>query len=309
MLTHRLRLLLLLTFGAAAVIADNQVGDEIDLGDLQGSWTVEEHQPRQLHMQLQPTVGGEGDENQFGPDGGTDLVRRMLFSGHIPRMVARAEERQEQESASAASSVAAAHPTARPPSRHPPSDAGPGTDMSALACDANTDVTWDINGPIWKRYSSVPDSFNSNGRYYVLQAVKGDEMNFIKFRVFANLVDEIQPCIGYLRDGNRLRIMINATNANTCPDKYDEFAGVCKRWVFWVGTCSSGPCLTGGAGGGGATAGGGGGSSGDQPQTGASGRAWSGSTTTSASSAERFVASALSAFVLAASVFFLLCKA
>jgi hypothetical protein len=30
---------------------------------------------------------------------------------------------------------------------------------------------------------------------------KGDEMNYVKFRVYQDLVTEIQPCIGYLREG------------------------------------------------------------------------------------------------------------
>ncbi len=116
---------------------------------------------------------------------------------------------------------------------------------AALACESNLDVMYEISGNIWRRQSANPDRFNSNGKYYVLQAVQGDEMNYVKFRVFQDLVTEIQPCIGYVREGKVLRIQMNTTDYSSCPDKPDEYAGVCNKWIFSTATCQKGSCMSG----------------------------------------------------------------
>ncbi|KAJ3082007.1 hypothetical protein HK102_001977 [Quaeritorhiza haematococci] len=120
-----------------------------------------------------------------------------------------------------------------------------GANGSSLACQSNLDVSYEITGNIWRRFSSNPDRFNSNGKYYILQAVKGSELNYVKFRVFADLVTEVQPCIGYVREGRILRIQMNTTDYTQCPKLPDEYAGVCNRYAFSTATCTGGRCAGG----------------------------------------------------------------
>ncbi|KAJ3210782.1 hypothetical protein HDU67_005021 [Dinochytrium kinnereticum] len=35
-----------------------------------------------------------------------------------------------------------------------------------------------------------------------------------------DLVDEVEACVGFLRDGSKLRTIMNATDPSTCPDKF-----------------------------------------------------------------------------------------
>ncbi|KAJ3094589.1 hypothetical protein HDU97_007882 [Phlyctochytrium planicorne] len=91
---------------------------------------------------------------------------------------------------------------------------------AAVPCKTITDVTWDVNGNVWKRSAAVPDRFNSNGRYYVRQVVKGEDMNFIKMRVFFDLVDEAEVCVGYIREGDKLQMIMSSTQPEVCPDKF-----------------------------------------------------------------------------------------
>ncbi|KAI9332002.1 hypothetical protein DFJ73DRAFT_781346 [Zopfochytrium polystomum] len=145
--------------------------------------------------------------------------------------------RDTDELASAAAAAAAAVQSPSSPDLSPrPPPSPPMRGPRAVPCTTNTDVTWDVAGSVWKRRSPVPDRFNSNGRYFVLQAVRGDDMNFVKFRVFQDLVTEVQPCVGYVREASKLRMVMNASDPETCPDKFDEYYGVCGRYVFMTGT-------------------------------------------------------------------------
>ncbi|KAJ3308201.1 hypothetical protein HDU76_004078 [Blyttiomyces sp. JEL0837] len=291
-------IVLVMFFYGVGVMA--QVGDRIDLTDLQGSWSVEEHQPRDPGMFGSGSSGSGGstgssgaaseasissyssvdstNQNQLERRGvkvlyhgdagfGHDSVSRHVVGngGNSPsilfdntnnyNLITRLQKRDGESNAprdqggqqghgtvqhsSSSSSTSTSHHNS------PSSSSSSALPVGALACDTNTDVTWDIQGPVWRRSSAVPDRFNSNGRYFVLQAVRGDDMNFVKFRVFADLITEVQPCVGYVRDHEKLRVIMNATDPTSCPDKFDEYAGVCNRFVFWTGTCKSGKCKSG----------------------------------------------------------------
>ena len=41
-----------------------------------------------------------------------------------------------------------------------------------------------------------------------------------------------------------MRIQMNITDYETCPDKPDEFAGVCNKWNFMNAKCTGGKCLS-----------------------------------------------------------------
>ncbi|KAJ3123416.1 hypothetical protein HK098_001909, partial [Nowakowskiella sp. JEL0407] len=116
-------------------------------------------------------------------------------------------------------------------------------DSNSLACSEVRDVTYDIRGGIWRRTSSIADRFNSNGKYYILNVVRGNELTYVKFRVYADLTDEEQPCIGYIREGRIIRMQMNTTSPKHCPNAPDEYAGICNKWSFFTATCKSGKCM------------------------------------------------------------------
>ncbi|TPX32160.1 hypothetical protein SmJEL517_g04710 [Synchytrium microbalum] len=121
---------------------------------------------------------------------------------------------------------------------------GSGSQPADLACVDTNDVTYTIKNNLLVRTSASPDLFNSNGKYYLLNAVAGEELSYVKFRVLADLIHEIRPCFGFVRDGRTLSIQMSTTNYLECPAQRDEYAGVCNRYFYANGQCQSGRCTT-----------------------------------------------------------------
>ncbi|TPX46497.1 hypothetical protein SeMB42_g03665 [Synchytrium endobioticum] len=194
------------------------VGRRINFGVLQGTWTIQEHAHTSLftsspHRRRSSSTHRNSTHSAFS----------------LPAAVSNA-------------SVAATDDTG---GDQGDDDDGLGGAPSDLACIDTNDVTYEIKGNILRRRSAAPDIFNSNGKYYLLNAVQGEELGYVKFRVLQNLVREIRPCFGFVREGRNLLIQMSTSNYLECPAQRDEFAGVCNRYFYAVGKCKAGRCMNG----------------------------------------------------------------
>ncbi|KAI8853650.1 hypothetical protein BC829DRAFT_439762 [Chytridium lagenaria] len=106
---------------------------------------------------------------------------------------------------------------------------------SITPCKTITDVSWDVQGNVWRRNAAVPDRFNSNGRYYIRQVVKGSDMDFVKFRVFVDLVDEMETCVGYTKEGGiPKRVLISLMNTRVCVIDGSFGQRLVQKEIVWV---------------------------------------------------------------------------
>ncbi|KAJ9073883.1 hypothetical protein DSO57_1011996 [Entomophthora muscae] len=113
----------------------------------------------------------------------------------------------------------------------------------ARTCQKEGGLTWTITGTTWTQSSSSDPLYNSNGRWTIKELIRDDSINFVKIELLKNSIDLIEPCIGYMRDGPKLFMMVNSTNPSTCPQKFQFFNDVCSNTVdYTVSECQSGKC-------------------------------------------------------------------
>ncbi|KAJ3110167.1 hypothetical protein HDU96_006853 [Phlyctochytrium bullatum] len=165
----------------------NAVGDLLEPTDLQGVWNVEENIPGPAPPPPPPSSHDHDDhsESQHSSSASATATttRRAEPSpggddeeGALARFERRDEGRwlkkDQHWNASGLEVVSAGRLSLERRAPH----------ERIRPCKTITDVTWDISGNVWKRSASVPDRFNSNGRYYIRQVVKGVDMDFVKVR-------------------------------------------------------------------------------------------------------------------------------
>ncbi|KXN68227.1 hypothetical protein CONCODRAFT_9573 [Conidiobolus coronatus NRRL 28638] len=116
-------------------------------------------------------------------------------------------------------------------------------------CSSQDGIEWVIKGTSWTvnfKDASPPKDlvYESNGRWTVKQVTQGgDSWMNVKLNLLQKNINNIEPCLGFQRDGNTLYVNHNWKDIKQCPTTFYPPNDYCRNdTAYMVATCKSGAC-------------------------------------------------------------------